>query len=94
MATLWRVRPEPAVLWRCWDGEFVAYCAASGHTHHLAGLAAEVFEQLMAGSSDCNALCEGIAAGFDQDSMEKLREAVPQVLANLVKAEIIEPAQA
>ena len=92
MSTRWRVKAEPAVLWRCWDGEYVAYCAATGSTHLLAGLAAEIFEQVMARPSDGDALCAGIAGGFDADEAEKLREAVPQVLANLAKAEIIEPA--
>jgi PqqD family protein of HPr-rel-A system len=91
MPFVWRVRPEPDVLWRCWDGEFVVYCAASGGTHHLEGLAAEVFEQLMARPSDCDALCAGIAGGFDRGTAEKLREAVPKVIETLVKAELIEP---
>jgi PqqD family protein of HPr-rel-A system len=91
MSIVWRVKSEPAVLWRCWDGEYVAYCEATGNTHHLEGLAAEIFDRLLTVPASREALCERVTEAFDSDAAARLQAAVPMVIETLATAELIEP---
>ncbi len=45
-------RIGPAVQWRDWDGEIVAYNDRTGDTHHFADLAAWMFRLLIARTLD------------------------------------------
>jgi len=90
MSTSLRVKSEPHLLWRCWDGEYAVYCAETGHTHHLEGLAAEIFERLLAQPAADAALLEAIAASVEAAERSQLHEAVPQTIARLLEAELLE----
>ncbi|MGH6969640.1 MAG: HPr-rel-A system PqqD family peptide chaperone [Stellaceae bacterium] len=50
----WRI--APAVDWRAWDSEIVAYNDRSGDTHHFADFAGWLFAQLATAPSDVPSL--------------------------------------
>ena len=71
----WKLAPNSDLHWRSWDGEVVIFHPASGDTHILHPLAAEILSQLEVKTVDVEQLGAHVAQTFElQPSDELLRQ--------------------
>jgi PqqD family protein of HPr-rel-A system len=81
------LRLNPALAWRAFDGEFVAYDEASGNTFLVSGMAARIFAAMRRGPIARSML----AAQFcPADAAESASEAAEIFAANLTFLEELE----
>jgi len=93
MHTIWRVVREPPLLWRAWEGEIVLYNDASGDTHHLDPLAAEIFEILLERPAGVEELAELAAQALGVEITTDMRDTVAGIVTRFQGHGLIEPVQ-
>jgi PqqD family protein of HPr-rel-A system len=79
--------------WRCWDGEYVVFNPASGHTHILDIASGEVLLGLMERPTNREDLCARLCAFLEVNNDADLEAAVSQILDSLEDLGLIEPAR-
>jgi len=89
--TRWRKAGDAELSWRYWDGEAVVYNDASGDTHHLDALAAEVLERLCTHAADVEEVSQAIANAYGLDPDDDLNAAVAGSVERFLKFGLIEP---
>jgi PqqD family protein of HPr-rel-A system len=81
-ALQWRIIRPDALIWRCWDGDYVIFNALSGMTHTLDVTAGAVFELALQGPATADELRARLAAFVGADAPGALH-AVAETLARL-----------
>jgi PqqD family protein of HPr-rel-A system len=77
--------------WKSWPDSDVVFNLASGNTHLLTPLAAQILRKLEIEPADCYQLAERIASEADIASGDDLVESVSNLLDNLDNLGLIEP---
>jgi PqqD family protein of HPr-rel-A system len=85
-------RIGPAVQWRDWDGEIVAYNDRTGDTHHFADLAAWLFRLLVAQSLDEAAIHEAAENQIELPEAIDRNAAIARTIALFDQLELTEAA--
>lgn len=82
---IWRLLAPEGFAWREWDDELVIYNEATGSTHHLGALGAEVLLALMRSPDGTNvvALTRDIAARVDLGTGVQLPVEIERALEQL-----------
>lgn len=77
--------------WRCWDQQWVVYNIASGNTHLLTVIAAEILRVLEQKPATALYLSRKLAAAVSLKPDEAIIEHVRNLLANLDDMGLVEP---
>lgn len=91
MREIWQIINDPPCLWRAWDDEIVVYCEASGDTHRLNPLAAEVFETLIAAPASLAQLEDRVAASLGIENDPELKRKLDATVRRLLGFGLLEP---
>lgn len=87
----WRGVESHDLLWSTWGDEFIVYRVASGDTHQLNPLAAEVLQTLQQAPVSVKRLTQRIAADLQVPCDDALRVYIEDILGNLKRSGLIEP---
>ena len=82
-AVIWGVVRDPPCLWREWADGAVVYNEATGDTHRLNPLAAEMFHSLLAEPATLPQLTERVAHSIGIEIDEELARRVKAVVRQL-----------
>jgi PqqD family protein of HPr-rel-A system len=88
----WCLSPGQSLRYRQWQGESVLYNDLSGDTHLLADVSVHVLLALQAGPLSQRALAAGVRAEFDAADGEVDDAMLAELLDELQKLALIEPA--
>jgi PqqD family protein of HPr-rel-A system len=82
---VWRPLTPECLAWREWDDDLVIYNDATGSTHHLDPLGAEVLLALLRSPQgiDAIAVAHDVTARVDADAGVDLSRAIERALAEL-----------
>ena len=89
----WQVAGEKEFLFRSWDDEFVVYNGATGDTHLLGTVAAQVMLKLQQTPMDAVSLAEWVAPLLQTEPDDELVFVIEQILADFDSLGIIEHTQ-
>ena len=87
----WAIADHAALTWREWDGEFVIYDDRSGQVHRLEGLAAEIFETLLAAPADRAGLAIQVTTALEVEQTPEISDAIDTVLRELLISGVVAP---
>jgi PqqD family protein of HPr-rel-A system len=90
MKQAWRKAPRSVLRWRQLDGSVVIYDEASGDTHALDPLAAEVLLSLQDQPAVPADLTERVAEAFDVSVDDAFRDGIADALERLSSSRLIE----
>lgn len=86
----WRIASDPAIRFRIWDDEAVAYHGASGSTHLLGPAAVLLIRHLQThGETDIAVLVQSMANEWQIDESDTLSKDVELVLSDLQSLELV-----
>lgn len=86
----WQVAGEKEFLFRSWDDEFVVYNGATGDTHLLGLVAAQVMLKLQQMPTDVAGLAEWLAPLLQTEPDDELVFVIEQILTDFDSLGIIE----
>ena len=86
----WQVAAEKEFLFRSWDDEFVVYNGATGDTHLLGLVAAQVMLKLQQTPMDAASLAEWVAPLLQTEPDDELVFVIEQILTDFDSLGIIE----
>jgi PqqD family protein of HPr-rel-A system len=82
-----------SLVWRNWDDdEHVVFCDASGDTHLVNDVTAEVLRQLERSERDFSDLVLRVAESFGAEPDERFETSVARLLVYLDQVGLVEPA--
>jgi len=81
---------DQALLFRCWDDEYVVYNRLSGDTHLLGSTAAHILLELQQAPSNTTALIESLAPLLHAEMDDELVIQIEHILADLDTLALIE----
>jgi PqqD family protein of HPr-rel-A system len=86
---LWQGPAPGELLWEAWDTEYAVFCNATGDTHILSELPAEVLRQLTSAPSSTRELATRIAVLYEIDDSEEWQRKVAAVVQNLHQLDLL-----
>jgi len=86
----WQLADENAFLFRSWDDEFVVYNGATGDTHLLGLVAAQVMVKLQQTPTDAVSLAEWVAPLLQTEADDEFMFVIEQILIDFDSLGIIE----
>lgn len=90
----WRLNPACRLHWRHWDEDHILFNAASGQTHVVNELGADVLRLLEEKPASAGELLEGLAVHYGLAADAGLAAGVQRLLADLDQLGLIEPPRA
>ena len=81
---------DQALLFRCWDDEYVVYNRLSGDTHLLGSTAAQILLELQQAPSNAIALTESLALLLHAEMDDEFVFQIEHILADLDTLALIE----
>lgn len=90
----WRLNPVCRLHWRHWDQDYVLFNAASGQTHVVNELGADVLRLLEVKPASADELFEALAVRHGLAPDPELAAGVQRLLADLDQLGLIEPPRA
>lgn len=87
----WRLNRACRLHWRHWDEDYILFNAASGQTHVVNELGADVLRLLEKKSASAGELLEGLAASYGLAPDSELAAGVRRLLVDLDQLGLIEP---
>ncbi len=89
----WGISREAPLLWRSWDDdEYVVYSSASGDTHLINEVTAEVLRQLERSELAFSDLVHNVAQTLGTEPDEQIETHVARLLVYLDQIGLVEPA--
>jgi len=87
----WQLTAPGELRWVQWGDEWLLYHGASGDTHLLEPLAAEVLQALKRAPSTAAGLIEDLARDGDAETRRRLSDYIDSLCATLARLGVIEP---
>jgi PqqD family protein of HPr-rel-A system len=88
---VWQASPDVRLSWASWDSEYVVFDAASGDTHVLDELSAEIFRRLDQRPGDLPDLIECFSSSTEGCRGDELAARIQKTLSQLERVGLIEP---
>lgn len=88
-ATKWAVLAHARLYWQSWEGEHIVYNSASGDTHLLDPVAAQVLQTLQREPMELATLMREVADTLDIDLDDELLAYMEAALSELGKLELV-----
>ena len=89
----WVVPKWVRLQWRRWDGEYVVFNPASGHTHVLNGLAAKALKELQESPSSTTDVLQRISESIQGEKSSKLIAQLDKLFAEFDELGLTERVQ-
>ena len=89
----WLVADPSDLRWQAWEGTYSIYNRASGETHLLNELPAEILRRLSAGPTDSPSLALAIAEDLGLENTREWQSKIDTILASLFELGLIESTQ-
>jgi PqqD family protein of HPr-rel-A system len=91
--TRWRISGDTPLIWHHWDDdEYVVFSAASGDTHRINDVTAEVLRQLELSESEFADLARNVARSFGAEVDAQMESNVAKLVVYLDQIGLVEAA--
>ena len=87
----WKINPDCQFYWRHWEEEYILFNAASGQTHYLNSLGADILHLLQEKTLHSDELNQKISEKYDLQLDHETRQYITGVLASMDELGLIEP---
>ena len=88
----WQCAEPTSLLWEDWGSTYSVFSAATGETHLLAELPAEVLRQLSGSRPRIGELAETLATLCETDNSEEWQRKIAAIVENLHSLELVQRA--
>lgn len=86
---VWRGPTPGQALWESWETEHSVFCVATGETHLLSELPAEVLRQLSGSASNVRDLAASLADTCEFDNSEQWQRKIASIILSLHNLELV-----
>ena len=90
-AERWAIAEPSELAWREWEGEIVLYDCRAGDVHRLEGVAAELFDTLLAGPADLESLIAQVSTALAIERSAELAGAIESAVRDLHVSGVLRP---